>query len=168
MEKWQEQGSRLIYAAGKAHLWLSPVFGPINDWKCIMSGTRRLTKPASNRACPASIPYKQYGQSRTGCSASHLSTSELPADQISQEECVMTPVFVLITDLAGMRAAGITYPSTVDGFRWLFRRRHERGMDDAFRRVGRRILLDTARYIELVRSPRRSDAPGRQGFRRQS
>jgi hypothetical protein len=63
----------------------------------------------------------------------------------------MAPAFVLITDLAGMREAGITYPSTVAGFRWLFRQRHQRGLDDAFRRVGRRILLDTARNIELVR-----------------
>ena len=60
------------------------------------------------------------------------------------------------------------YPSTVNGFRWLFRKRYERGLDDAFRRVGRRILLDTVRYLELIRmakelpdSPAASLATGR-------
>jgi len=52
------------------------------------------------------------------------------------------PVFVAMTDLANLRAAGITYPSTIHGWRWLFRHRHERGLHDAFRRIGRRIVVD--------------------------
>ena len=62
-----------------------------------------------------------------------------------------TPRLIPLTDLAGMREAGITYPCTIHSWRWLFRQRHERGLDDAFRRVGKRILLDAPRFIELVR-----------------
>jgi hypothetical protein len=69
----------------------------------------------------------------------------------------MAPLLIPITDLAAMREAGIVYPSTVDGFRWLFRKRYERGLDNAFRRVGRRILLDTERYVELIRMAKGSD-----------
>ncbi len=61
------------------------------------------------------------------------------------------PTFVALTDLPSLRAAGIAYPSTVHGWRWLFRHRHERGLDDAFRRIGRRIVVDPQRYRELVR-----------------
>ena len=61
------------------------------------------------------------------------------------------PTFVALTDLPSLRAAGIAYPSTVHGWRWLFRHRHERALDDAFRRIGRRIVVDPQRYRELVR-----------------
>lgn len=61
------------------------------------------------------------------------------------------PIFVALTDLTNLRAAGIAYPSTVHGWRWLFRHRHERGLEDAFRRIGRRIVVDPQRYRELVR-----------------
>lgn len=70
----------------------------------------------------------------------------------SEPSYAMAPAFVALTDLPNLRAAGITYPSTVHGWRWLFRRRHERGLDDAFRRVGRRILVDPQRYRELIRA----------------
>ena len=63
----------------------------------------------------------------------------------------MLPVLIPLTDLESLRAAGIVYPKTVHAWRWLFRHRHERGLNDAFRRVGRRILLDVTRYVELVR-----------------
>jgi hypothetical protein len=56
-----------------------------------------------------------------------------------------------MTDVAALRAVGIAYPSTVHGWRWLFRNRHERGLGDAFRRIGRRIVVDPERYRELVR-----------------
>jgi hypothetical protein len=56
-----------------------------------------------------------------------------------------------LTDLAGIRAAGIAYPSTEHSWRWLYRHRHERQLNEAFHRIGRRIVLDTARYLELVR-----------------
>ena len=64
---------------------------------------------------------------------------------------VTAPAFVALTDLTNLRAAGIAYPSTIHGWRWLFRHRHERGLDDAFRRIGRRIVVDPQRYRELIR-----------------
>ena len=70
----------------------------------------------------------------------------------SKEGHMTTPTFVALTDLTNLRAAGIAYPSTVHGWRWLFRNRHERGLDDAFRRIGRRIVVDPERYRELVRA----------------
>jgi len=63
----------------------------------------------------------------------------------------MTPVLIPLTDLEGLRAAGIVYPKTVHAWRWLFRHRHERGLADAFPRIGDRILVDVARFVELVR-----------------
>lgn len=62
-----------------------------------------------------------------------------------------TPTLIPLTDLDSLRAAGIAYPSTEHGWRWLYRHRHERGLEDAFRTIGRRIVLDPTRYIELVR-----------------
>lgn len=69
-----------------------------------------------------------------------------------REPCLVTatPTFIALTDLANLRAAGIVYPSTVHGWRWLFRHRHERGLEDAFRRIGRRIVVDAQRYQELL------------------
>jgi hypothetical protein len=71
-----------------------------------------------------------------------------------REPCLMTatPTFIALTDLPNLRAAGIVYPSTVHGWRWLFRHRHERGLEDAFRRIGRRIVVDAQRYQELLRA----------------
>jgi hypothetical protein len=74
-----------------------------------------------------------------------------PAGYGSERAPVTAPTFVALTDLTNLRAAGIAYPSTVHGWRWLFRHRHERGLDDAFRRIGRRIVIDPQRYRELVR-----------------
>jgi hypothetical protein len=61
------------------------------------------------------------------------------------------PTLVPLTDLASLRAAGITYPETIDGWRWLYRMRRERGMQRAFRRVGRRVLVDVPGYLAAVR-----------------
>ena len=68
------------------------------------------------------------------------------------ESDMTAPSFVALTDIENLRAAGIAYPSTVHGWRWLFRHRHERGLGDAFRRIGRRIVVDPERYRELVRA----------------
>ena len=68
------------------------------------------------------------------------------------KEHMTAPTFVALTDLKNLRAAGIAYPSTVHGWRWLFRNRHERGLEDAFRRIGRRIVVDPERYRELIRA----------------
>lgn len=62
-----------------------------------------------------------------------------------------TPTLIPLTDLDSLRAAGIAYPATEHGWRWLYRHRHARGLEDAFRTIGRRIVLDPTRYIELVR-----------------
>ena len=59
--------------------------------------------------------------------------------------------FIPITDLASLRAAGIAYPASVHAWRWLYRVRHERGLADAFRRIGRRVVVNPARFLELVR-----------------
>jgi len=69
---------------------------------------------------------------------------------------MITPMLIPLTDLANLRAAGIAYPSTEHGWRWLYRHRHVRGLEDAFHRIGRRIVLDPVRYIELVRERDRS------------
>ncbi len=61
------------------------------------------------------------------------------------------PRLVALTDTAGLRATGITYPGTLHAWRWLYRHRHERGLADAFRRIGRRIVVDPERYVELIR-----------------
>jgi hypothetical protein len=58
---------------------------------------------------------------------------------------------VPLTDLAALRAAGVLYPTTVDGWRWLFRVRNERGLGRAFRRIGRRVLVDVPSYMDAVR-----------------
>ncbi len=63
-------------------------------------------------------------------------------------------ILVPITDIDAFRASGIAYPATIDGWRWLYRCRHERGLDRAFIKSGRRVLVDIPRYLELVRGPR--------------
>lgn len=62
-----------------------------------------------------------------------------------------TPVLIPLTDLAALNAAGIAYPQTIDGWRWLYRMRRERGLDSAFRRVGCRVLVDAPAYLSAVR-----------------
>lgn len=57
-----------------------------------------------------------------------------------------------ITDLEALRERGITYPSTVDGWRWAWRHRQERGLQDAFVRVGRRVCVLPDRYVIAVRA----------------
>lgn len=65
-----------------------------------------------------------------------------------------TLILVPLTDLAALKAAGIGYPSTVEGWRWAYRVRAERGLEDAFKRQGRRVLVDTEAYLEAVRGRR--------------
>jgi hypothetical protein len=60
-------------------------------------------------------------------------------------------ILVPITDIEAFRASGIAYPKTIDGWRWLYRCRHERGLDGAFVKAGRRVLVDIPRYLELIR-----------------
>ena len=57
-----------------------------------------------------------------------------------------------ITDTEALRSAGVGYPISEHAWRWLYRNREERGLDTAFVRVGRRILVDVPRYVELARA----------------
>jgi hypothetical protein len=57
-----------------------------------------------------------------------------------------------MTDIDALRAAGISYPQSVNGWRWLYRNRHERGVAGAFRRVGRRIVVDAPAFLSTIRS----------------
>ena len=99
------------------------------------------------RESPAFVAETRYERLVTATPAAHSSEAR-------REPCLMTatPTFIALTDLPNLRAAGIVYPSTVHGWRWLFRHRHERGLEDAFRRIGRRIVVDAQRYQELLRA----------------
>lgn len=61
------------------------------------------------------------------------------------------PTLVPLTDTDTLRDAGIAYPTTIDGWRWIYRNRQERGLDRAFVRVGRRVLVDVPVYLEALR-----------------
>jgi hypothetical protein len=50
-----------------------------------------------------------------------------------------------------LRKAGVHYPATPESWRWLFRTRRERGVEEAFVRVGRRILVDTEVLLDRMR-----------------
>jgi hypothetical protein len=56
-----------------------------------------------------------------------------------------------ITDLDALRERGIAYPKTVDGWRWLHRNREQRGLADAFVRVGRRVCVLPDVYVARTR-----------------
>ena len=58
---------------------------------------------------------------------------------------------VPLADVERLQAEGIAYPKTIHGWRWLYRNRHQHGLAGAFLRVGRRVLVDVTRYLELVR-----------------
>jgi hypothetical protein len=117
---------------------------PFSHPKCSLR--RQPMLQAERDAAPvASAGASQYGKS--------VASREIHAPgPESGQMPLTTPTFVALTDLANLRSAGIAYPSTIHGWRWLYRHRHERGLDDAFRRVGRRIVVDPERYRELVRA----------------
>lgn len=62
------------------------------------------------------------------------------------------PTFVAITDLATMRASGVDYPTTLSGWRWLYRCREERGLQRVFVRFGRRILVNVPEFKEALKA----------------
>jgi hypothetical protein len=76
-----------------------------------------------------------------------------PATHVAQQQ-PSAALLVPITDVDTLRASGIAYPSTYEQWRWMFRRREEHGVADAFLRQGRRILVDVPKYLELARSSR--------------
>jgi hypothetical protein len=63
-----------------------------------------------------------------------------------------TAILVPITDINALKAAGIHYPATVEGWRWAYRMRTDRGLDHAFIRHGRRVLVDIPAYLKAVRT----------------
>ena len=63
----------------------------------------------------------------------------------------MTDLLIPMTDLESLKAAGIYYPGTQNAWRWCFRHRHARGLQDAFRRNGRRIIVDVDAFKAAVR-----------------
>jgi hypothetical protein len=60
-----------------------------------------------------------------------------------------------LSSISELHAAGISYPKTVDAWRWLYRCRAERGLERAFVRIGRRILVDVPKFVELARTVER-------------
>jgi hypothetical protein len=117
---------------------------PFSHTKCSLR-RQPMLQAERNEALVASAGASQYGKSVA------LREMRVPGSE-SGQMLLTTPTFVALTDLANLRSAGIAYPSTIHGWRWLYRHRHERGLDDAFRRVGRRIVVDPERYRELVRA----------------
>jgi len=55
-----------------------------------------------------------------------------------------------LTDPAGMKAAGLPFHTT-DSARWCHRHADERGLSEAFVRLGKRVYVDPDKFHELVR-----------------
>ena len=60
------------------------------------------------------------------------------------------PSLIPLTDPTKMQAAGLPFAST-ESARWCFRHAAERGVAEAFVRLGRRVYIDPTRFHELVR-----------------
>lgn len=56
-----------------------------------------------------------------------------------------------IGHVSALKEAGVHYPATPESWRWLYRTRAERGVEEAFLKCGRRILVDTDRLLQLMR-----------------
>lgn len=70
----------------------------------------------------------------------------------SKNQTESLPTIVSITNIDAIKRSGIEQPATVDAWRWAYRKRHENGLADAFRKVGGRVSVDIPRFIELVRA----------------
>lgn len=66
---------------------------------------------------------------------------------------------ISLTDPAAMLDAGLPFRST-DQARWEFRNAAERGTEDAFVRIGRRIYIDPDAYHKLIRAHHRDHRVG--------
>jgi hypothetical protein len=64
----------------------------------------------------------------------------------------MTDLLIPMTDVEALKAAGIHYPATENAWRWCFRHRHDRGLDNAFKRNGRRIVVDVDAFKAALRN----------------
>jgi len=63
----------------------------------------------------------------------------------------MQPKLIRITDLAALKAEGLPFKS-VDAARWCQRTAHEKGLADAFVRIGKAVHVDPAKFHELARA----------------
>jgi hypothetical protein len=64
----------------------------------------------------------------------------------------MADLLIPMTDVEALKAAGIHYPATENSWRWCFRHRHSRGLDQAFKRNGRRIVVDVDAFKAALRN----------------
>jgi hypothetical protein len=64
----------------------------------------------------------------------------------------MTDQLIPMTDVEALKAAGIHHPATENAWRWCFRHRHARGLDCAFKRNGRRIVVDVDAFKAALRN----------------
>jgi hypothetical protein len=64
----------------------------------------------------------------------------------------MSDLLIPLTAIDALRAAGIHHPATEHAWRWCFRHRHVRGLECAFKRNGRRILVDVEASAGCARS----------------
>lgn len=74
----------------------------------------------------------------------------LASTPMTQTQHSATALLLPLTDVQALAAAGLGWPRTPQAWRWLYRRREERGLQEAFCTVGRRVLVNVPRFIELV------------------
>jgi hypothetical protein len=66
--------------------------------------------------------------------------------------------YIPITDQAALRAAGIHWPESEHGWRWLFRQRAHNGFAAAFAKIGTRVLVDVEGYYAAVAAQQAGEA----------
>lgn len=62
----------------------------------------------------------------------------------------MSQSLIALTDVPGAQSRGIPVTSS-DQLRWLERTADEKGLRDAFVRIGRRVYIDPDKFHELAR-----------------
>lgn len=70
-----------------------------------------------------------------------------------------------ITDQRSIEAAGIAYPRSEWGWRWVYRHRETNGHANSFRKLGRRILVSVPDFLEAMRA---QDPPQTRGRSRRN
>jgi hypothetical protein len=63
----------------------------------------------------------------------------------------MQPQLIRINDLAALKAAGLPFKS-VHAARWCARTANEKGLADAFVKIGAALHVDPAKFHELARA----------------
>ena len=59
----------------------------------------------------------------------------------------MTDLLISMTDVEALKAAGIHYPATESAWRRCVRRRHVCGLENAYKRSGRRTVVDAFKAV---------------------